>query len=85
MLPSTGHYHTQPASLSNKHESVDAEGVTQVDLSFVEEPLGLTLDQGYGFPRFQFGDVIGPDRRYNIVRKLGWGMNSSVWLAVDSL
>ena len=85
MLPGTGHNHTQAASRSNKHESIDAHGVTQVDLSFIEEPLGLSMEQGYGFPRIQFGDVIGPSQRYKIVRKLGWGLNSSVWLALDNL
>lgn len=69
--------------LSNKHLSVDVEGITQVDLEFVEEPLGLSADQGHGFPRIEFGDTIGPDHRYKVVRKLGWGMNSSVWMALD--
>ncbi|KIJ99658.1 hypothetical protein K443DRAFT_679775 [Laccaria amethystina LaAM-08-1] len=46
-----------PAEPSNKRLSVDAEsGVTHVDLSFIEEPLGLSCEQGYGFPRLEFGD-----------------------------
>jgi hypothetical protein len=68
---------------SNKHLSVDAEGITQVDLEFIEEPLGLSAEQGHGFLRIEFGDTIGPDHRYKVVRKLGWGMNSSVWMAFD--
>jgi hypothetical protein len=73
-----------PAEPSNKHLSVDAEsGVTHVDLSFIEEPLGLSREQGYGFPRLEFGDAIGPERRYKIIRKLGWGMNASIWMAFD--
>ncbi len=32
---------------------------------------------------FEFGDVLGPDKRYKVVRKLGWGMNSSIWMAID--
>ena len=72
------------AEPSNKRLSVDAErGVTYVDLSFIEEPLGLSREQGYGFPRFEFGDTIGPERRYRIIRKLGWGMNASIWMAFD--
>ena len=74
----------QAAEPSNKRLSVDTErGVTFVDLSFIEEPLGLSREQGYGFPRFEFGDTIGPERRYKIIRKLGWGMNASIWMAFD--
>lgn len=68
---------------NNRHLSVDAEGNTSVDLEFIEEPLGLTQEQTYGFPRIAVGDLLAPDSRYEIVRKLGWGMNSSVWLARD--
>ena len=56
---------------SNKHVSVNAEGIELVDLGFTEEPLGVTAEQGYGFLRIEFGDAIGPDKRYKIVRKLG--------------
>jgi hypothetical protein len=68
---------------SNKHVSVNPEGIELVDLEFVEEPLGVTAEQGHGFIRIEFGDAIGPDKRYKVVRKLGWGMNSSVWMAFD--
>ena len=68
---------------SNKHVSVNPEGIELVDLEFVEEPLGVTAEQGHGFIRIEFGDAIGPDMRYKVVRKLGWGMNSSVWMAFD--
>jgi len=68
---------------SNKHISVNAEGIKLVDLEFVEEPLGVTAEQGHGYLRVEFGDAIGPDKRYKIVRKLGWGMNSSIWMAFD--
>ena len=68
---------------SNKHVSVNPEGIELVDLEFVEEPLGVTAEQGHGFIRIEFGDAIGPDKRYKVVRKLGWGMNSSIWMAFD--
>ena len=68
---------------SNKHVSVNPEGIELVDLEFVEEPLGVTAEQGHGFIQIEFGDAIGPDKRYKIVRKLGWGMNSSIWMAFD--
>jgi len=68
---------------SNKHISVSPEGIGYVDLAFVEEPLGVTAEQGHGFIRIEFGDAIGPENRYKVVRKLGWGMNSSIWMAFD--
>ena len=43
----------------------------------------VTAEQGHGFPWIEFGDVMGPDERYKVVRKLGWGMNSSIWMAFD--
>ncbi|RDB25924.1 Serine/threonine-protein kinase SRPK [Hypsizygus marmoreus] len=73
---------TAPGS-SNKHVSVDPEGNHLVDLEFIEEPLGVTAEQGQGFLRVEFGEAIGPDSRYEVARKLGWGMNSSIWLALD--
>jgi hypothetical protein len=69
---------------TNQRLSVDPEGKQVVDLSFVSEPLGLPAADGYGWAQFEFGDQIGPDNRYTITRKLGWGMYSSVWLARDS-
>ena len=68
---------------SNKHVSVNPEGIELVDLEFVEEPLGVTAEQGHGFPWIEFSDAMGPDKRYKVVRKLGWGMNSSIWMAFD--
>ena len=41
--------------------------------------------KGYGWAQFEFGDQIGQDNRYTIVRKLGRGMYSSTWLARDSM
>jgi len=54
-----------------------------VELEFVEEPLGVMAEQGHGYIRIDFGDEIGPDKRYRIVRKLGWRMYSSIWMAFD--
>ncbi|KAJ7220783.1 hypothetical protein GGX14DRAFT_389175 [Mycena pura] len=47
-----------------------------VELTFVEEPLGLRADQGYGYMQVDLGQRIGPSGQYEILRKLGWGMNS---------
>jgi serine/threonine-protein kinase SRPK3 len=49
--------------------------VENVELTFVEEPLGLRADQGYGYLQVDFGQRIGPGDRYEVLRKLGWGMN----------
>lgn len=46
-----------------------------VDFTFEEEPLGLLAEQGYGYLQIEFGQRIGPNQRYEILRKLGWGMN----------
>lgn len=61
--------------------SEEDEGPT---FTFEEEPLGLPAEAGFGF--FQGGPetVLGPDGRFKILRKLGYGGNSSVWLAKDS-
>jgi hypothetical protein len=77
------HVPSQFPSGTNKHISVNAEGIEHVDLEFVEEPLGVTAEQDHGYLRVEFGDAIVPDKRYKIVRKLGWGMNSSIWMAFD--
>jgi len=46
----------------------------------LEEPLHLSVDDGYGFARVKPGDSID---RFSIIRRLGWGMYSSTWLAKD--
>ncbi|KAG8832213.1 hypothetical protein FRC17_001749 [Serendipita sp. 399] len=38
-----------------------------------------------GWPQFEFGEKMGENGRYTIVRKLGWGMHSSTWLARDDV
>jgi len=63
---------------------VDPKSKGFVELEFVEEPLGVMAEQGHGYIRTEFGDEIGPDKRYKVVRKLGWGTNSSVWMAFDT-
>ncbi len=73
---------------TNQHFSVDPEGRECVDLTFASEPLGLPAAEGYGWAQFEFGESIGPEdnpERYTILRKLGWGMHSSTWLARDNV
>ena len=50
---------------------VGPNGETELEYSFVSEPLGLPADLGYGFAQLRFNDAIGPAQRYTIVRKLG--------------
>ncbi|KAF5380301.1 hypothetical protein D9757_007937 [Collybiopsis confluens] len=68
----------------NQEVSFDEDGTSRVSLNFVEEPLGLPGSKGFGWPQLEFGQKIGPALRYEIKRKLGWGMNSSTWLAYDA-
>ncbi len=44
-----------------------------MDLSFRSEALGMPADKGHGCAQLDFGETIGGDQRYTIVRKLGWG------------
>ena len=69
---------------TNQRFRVNPEGDRVVDLAFASEALGLPATKGYGWAQLEFGDQIGPDNRYTIVRKLGWGMHSSTWLARES-
>lgn len=55
-----------------------------LDFEFEEEPVGLTAEQQYGYLDVNFGEILGPpSQRYEIVKKPGFGMYSSVWLAKD--
>ena len=77
--PNTLFADPRPAPLRsyNKHVNPGTEHV------HLEEPLGVTAEQGHGFPWIEFRDAMGPEKRYKVVRKLGWGMNSSIWMAFD--
>ena len=50
---------------------------------FGEEPIGLPVHAGFGFLELNIGDELGSQGSYTIVRKLGYGMYSTVWLAWD--
>lgn len=72
-----------PSTQANAHWSSDHNGKPVVDLTFIEEPLGILGEDGYGWPFIDFGESVGPDGRYVISRKLGFGSTSSVWPARD--
>lgn len=70
----------------NQHWTVDpGSGERVVDFDFVEEPLGMPENMGHGFAQFEFGESLAGShsRSYTVLRKLGWGMNSSTWLVQD--
>ena len=69
----------------NQHFSVGPNGEEVVDLSFESEALGMSAERGYGWTHWRFWDNVGPDSRYTILRKLGWGTQSSTWLARDEV
>ncbi|KAL4242992.1 Protein kinase-like domain superfamily protein [Abortiporus biennis] len=50
-------------------------------VKYPEEPLDLSTTDGGGFYAASLGETL--NSRYTIVRKLGWGQNSTVWLARD--
>lgn len=60
-----------------------SHGDEEPTFTFAEEPLGLPAEAGYGFFQGAPHDVLGPDARFQLQVKLGYGTNSSVWLAKD--
>lgn len=62
---------TRPPTPSRNHK-----------VEWPEEPLDLPAAQRGGFFAASPGIVL--NSRYSIVRKLGWGQHSSVWLARDN-
>jgi hypothetical protein len=51
----------------------------------LEEPLSVSTQQGYGYYPARLGECIGDtETTFRIVRKLGWGSYSNVWLGQDT-
>jgi hypothetical protein len=53
------------------------------DISHSEEPLGLPASEGFGYFQGGPGLILGPNSRFKLQAKLGFGTTSSVWLARD--
>jgi serine/threonine-protein kinase SRPK3 len=53
--------------------------------TFSEEPLGLPASEGFGYFQGGPGLTLGPDCRFTLQAKLGFGTASSVWLAKDRM
>ncbi|GAA6046180.1 hypothetical protein NBRC10513_002174 [Rhodotorula toruloides] len=51
---------------------------------FTDEEEKLSDYEAGGYHPVRIGDVYGPNDRYVVVRKLGWGHFSTVWLARDT-
>jgi len=65
-------------TLSNFRQCPPADA----NVSFPEEPLHLSGDQGFGFFPARAGLLLNRER-YEILRKLGRGEFSSTWLVFD--
>ena len=61
-----------------------ADNTPTVTLNYNEEPIGLPPSEGFGYLDVNIGDELGPANRYHILRKLGYGVYSNVWLARDT-
>ncbi|KAK7450132.1 hypothetical protein VKT23_013014 [Stygiomarasmius scandens] len=68
-----------PTNGRNYSQNVNAVA----EFKFESEPLGMPAASGQGYPYLEFGQAVGDDGRYVIRRKLGWGLTSSIWLALD--
>ncbi|KAF8955619.1 kinase-like domain-containing protein [Flammula alnicola] len=53
--------------------------------TFSEEPLGLPASEGFGYFQGGPGLTFGPNNRFKLQAKLGFGTASSVWLARDRI
>jgi hypothetical protein len=53
--------------------TMSASRSDNLELTFIEEPLGLSAEQGFGYAQLQFGQRVGPNDNFEILRKLGWG------------
>jgi hypothetical protein len=69
---------------ASERQAAQAVSKTLTTLSFPEEPLASSGDEGFGFFPACLGMLLN-DSRYEILRKLGRGRFSSTWLASDSL
>ena len=76
--------HPRLSSTMSTDPSVDQEQQEEVPhFTFSEEPLGLPASEGYGYFQGGPGMSLGPDNRFLLQAKLGFGTASSVWLARD--
>ncbi|GAA5882867.1 hypothetical protein JCM3774_006321 [Rhodotorula dairenensis] len=90
--PSDNHAHTggHQASLGAHSQQIPLgqQASSQTSISFesvfTDEEEKLSDYEAGGYHPVRIGDVYGPNDRYVVVRKLGWGHFSTVWLARDT-
>lgn len=68
---------------ANLHAFAEADPDLDLDLDLSKEEAEDEYCHG-GYHPARVGDVYGDNDQYRIVRKLGWGHFSTVWLAFDS-
>jgi serine/threonine-protein kinase SRPK3 len=74
--------------LTSSMANTDANGQNLKDIptfTFSEEPLGLPGWENFGYFQGGPGLTLGPDCRFKLQAKLGFGSASSVWLARDCM
>lgn len=85
--PSDSHAHTgghQASVGAQSHQiPLGAQASSQTSISFesvfTDEEEKLSDYEAGGYHPVRIGDVYGPNDRYVVVRKLGWGHFSTVW------
>ncbi|GAA5899710.1 hypothetical protein JCM8208_004542 [Rhodotorula glutinis] len=75
--------HSQPGSLPPGAHPSSATSISFESVLTDEEEKLSDYEPG-GYHPVRVGDVYGPKDRYVVVRKLGWGHFSTVWLARDT-
>ncbi|KAK4057106.1 hypothetical protein OIO90_002006 [Microbotryomycetes sp. JL221] len=88
--PSDEHAHTggHAASMGEHHHLQPTASTSATSISYesvlTDEEEKLSDYEAGGYHPVRIGEVYGPNGRYVIVRKLGWGHFSTVWLARDT-
>ncbi|KDE09377.1 CMGC/SRPK protein kinase [Microbotryum lychnidis-dioicae p1A1 Lamole] len=80
---SVGSHHHNHHPVGGAPASTSATSISYESVCTDEEEKLSDYEPG-GYHPVRIGDVYGPKNRYVIVRKLGWGHFSTVWLARDT-
>jgi hypothetical protein len=74
------------SSVANSNLDTNEQQKSNVPhFTFSEEPLGVPASDGYGYFQGGPGLTLGPENRFKLQAKLGFGTTSSVWLARDRM
>jgi hypothetical protein len=86
--PHTGGHHASTSSSQPGGGAGGAAASAATSISFesvcTDEEEKLSDYEAGGYHPVRIGDIYGPNDRYEIVRKLGWGHFSTVWCASPS-